>query len=229
MAYAAFSTAYTPEPTSCASGPKPGAVALQRWACDESPWGADLWDVGIYACRDVYGGWCPNCNRSALSAHASGRAGDSAHNIINGRSHPSGKAFAAWLVRNHAVLGVQEVISDYQRWTNQTREWRAYTGRSPHTDHVHWALNTSGGTYLTRARILSVAPGQTVPAPIASPPEVDVFAVTQKSTGNVWLLEDGRRTLVPSGDRTAVKAAVPHFPVSDGFFDDLIRDRVRYQ
>jgi hypothetical protein len=163
MAYAAFSTAYTPEPTSCASGPKPGAVALQRWACDESPWGADLWDVGIYACRDVYGGWCPNCNRSALSAHASGRAGDSAHNIINGRSHPSGKAFAAWLVRNHAVLGVQEVISDYQRWTNQTREWRAYTGRSPHTDHVHWALNTSGGTYLTRGRILSVAPGQTAP------------------------------------------------------------------
>jgi hypothetical protein len=222
MAYAAFSTSYTPEPTRCAGGEKPGTRILQDWLCNESPWAKDLYDLGIYNCRYIGG-------TNTLSQHASGRAGDSGHAVIQ-TGHPAAIAAADWMVRNHAVLGVQEIIRGYRkRWDNQRRVWSYYGGQSPHTDHLHWALNTSGGTYLTRARILSVAPGQTVPAPIASPPEVDVFAVTQKSTGNVWLLEDGRRTLVPSGDRTAVKAAVPHFPVSDGFFDDLIRDRVRYQ
>lgn len=162
MAFAPFTTAYTPEPTSCAGGTKPGTRILQDWACDESPWAVHLWDVGSYACRDVFGGWCPNCRRDALSAHASGRAGDAAHNIVGGASHWAGIEFANWLVANHAVLGIQEVICNRRRWTLATG-WRAYGGLSPHIDHVHWTQNQSGALYLTRARLLSVAPTTEVP------------------------------------------------------------------
>jgi hypothetical protein len=156
MAYAAFSTSYTPEPTRCAGGEKPGTRILQDWLCNESPWAKDLYDLGIYNCRYIGG-------TNTLSQHASGRAGDSGHAVIQ-TGHPAAIAAADWMVRNHAVLGVQEIIRGYRkRWDNQRRVWSYYGGQSPHTYHLHWALNTSGGTYLTRGRILSVAPGQTAP------------------------------------------------------------------
>lgn len=172
MAFAPFTTAYTPAPTRCSSGATAGARVLQDWACDESPWAAHLFDVGIFACRDVLGGWCPNCDRSRLSQHASGRAGDSACTIVVG-GNPHAAAFAAWLVANHAILGVQEVIWNRRRWTLATG-WRTYTGVSPHIDHVHWTLNSSGGRYLTLARILSVAPKP--PALPSPPPPIPVPA-----------------------------------------------------
>lgn len=159
MVFAPFAPTYTPEPTRCSStGARSGTIVLQAWACEESPWAPDLWDVGIFACRDVFGGWCPRCNYAHLSAHASGRSGDSGHNIIDNHSHPSGLAYAAWLVANAAVLGIQEVISNRRRWDNQSKAWKTYSGVSPHIDHVHWTLNESGARYLTLDRILSVAP-----------------------------------------------------------------------
>jgi hypothetical protein len=151
MAYAAFSTAYTPEPTRCAGGVKPGTRILQDWICDESPWAASFYDLGTYVCRTIAGS-------SKLSSHASGRAGDSGCKV-DPAPNPAGTALANWLVANAPILGVQECIWNRRRWDNQSG-WDSYGGVSPHLDHVHWSLNTSGGTYLTRERILSVAPSE---------------------------------------------------------------------
>lgn len=161
VAFAPFKIVYTPEPISCSStGAKSGTRILQDWICDESPWADDFIDLGIFACRDVFGDWCPDCDYDNLSSHASGRAGDSGT-----VSKEAGDALAAFLVANHAVLGIQEVIWYRRRWTNQTLEWRDYDGLSPHTDHVHWAQNLAGALYLTRDRLLSVIPGAPTPTP----------------------------------------------------------------
>lgn len=157
VVFAPFVASYTPEPTRCSGGARTGTLLLQDWICDASPWASALTDLGVYACRDIYGGWCPDCNRNHLSPHASGRSGDSGCRVIRG-GNPAGTALANWLVANHQVLGIQEVIWNRRRWTNQTLAWHDYGGVSPHVDHVHWSLNESGARYLTTARIESVAP-----------------------------------------------------------------------
>lgn len=209
MAFTPFLPTYTPEPVRCSGGPTSGALVLQDWACSESPWARHLFDVGIYACRDVYGGWCPNCNRRALSAHSSGRSGDSGHTIVNNASHPAGVEFANWLVANAGVLGVQEVISNRRRWDNQSKRWKAYKGRSPHTDHVHWTLNAQGARYLTLARIESVAPRpEPPPDPIPLPQEDDdVRYLVTTTTGPLrgrWYITDSitKRWVTDRADAT---------------------------
>jgi hypothetical protein len=192
MAYTALSTSYTPEPYRCSGEATTGAIILQAWACDESPWRRDLWDVGIYNCRYIGG-------TNTLSQHASGRAGDSAHNIINGHSHPSGKVFANWLVQNHAILGIQEVISDYRRWDNQQQRWESYGGQSPHTDHVHWSLNTAGATYLTRARILSVAPRRDPLAMLTDAEAEELLANSRSAKTNAAIAAKRAPRLVKRG------------------------------
>lgn len=167
VVYLPYVPTYTAEPTVCSGGARPGTVALQTWVCTESPWAATFYDLGIYACRDVYGGWCPDCNRSALSTHASGGAGDSGCRVV-ADGHPHGHALAAWLVEHADMLGVQEVIWCRRRWDNQTRRWRAYGGISPHLDHVHWAQNAQGRRYCTLGRIRSLAPSAP-PPPIPEP------------------------------------------------------------
>lgn len=221
MAYAAFSTAYTPEPTRCAGGAKPGAVALQSWICDESPWAPDLYNLGIYVCRTIAGS-------SKLSSHASGRAGDSGCKV-DPAPNPAGTALAKWLAANHAILGCQEIIWDRRRWDNQAKAWRAYNGQSPHLDHVHWSLNSSGGTYLTRARILSVAPGATPPPPPPPPPppkEDDVFFYDYMSgTTTVLVQVAGSKQIRVTG--ATVASTCRSHPNYIGQVDAAMRDRYK--
>ena len=72
-----------------------------------------------------------------------------------------------------------------------------------------------------------------IPIPIPSPTAKgdDVFLVTQKKTGNMWLMEEGRRALVPSGEETLAKNSdIPYLgEVSDPFFGRLGADRKVYQ
>lgn len=239
MAYAPYPLTYTPEPTVCAGGPQAGTKILQAWICSSSPWKATFSDLGIFACRDIYGDWCPGCNHAALSSHASGRAGDSGCPVVAG-GHPHGHALAAWLVKNHKILGIQEVIWARRRWTNQTQTWRDYDGVSPHLDHVHWSQNSTGARYTTLGRIQSVAPTTTAPnAPV--PGRSPVFLVMQKSTGYLWLIESaggavsngrqlGRRTRIPDAEESlAIGSDVPYLgAVSDGTFGLLAKDRTVY-
>lgn len=175
MAFAPFAGTYTAEPRRPSGGPQPGAVALLDWLCDESPWADEFTSLGIYSPRDICGNFWPDW-RCTGSQHARGAAGDAGCRVVRPGGLVEGWEAANWLVRNAAILGVQEVIFAGQRWDNQTRRWKVYTGRSDHYDHVHFALNASGARYLTRARILSVAPGAPAPAPTPIPPlEDDVF------------------------------------------------------
>lgn len=180
-----YPATYTPAPSRPASGPQPGTLSLQRWILD-------LWDaadavddqdptnLGICNPRDVCGNLWPNWDCSG-SQHARGAAGDDGFPVDRQRwpsGHPEGTKLARWLVANHRALGIQEVIWAGKRWTNQTLEWRPYTGRSDHFDHVHWAQNSAGAAGLTVAQIEAVAPKPTpapTPEPGPDPLEDDVF------------------------------------------------------
>lgn len=73
--------------------------------------------------------------------HEDGRAGDAmtSNNAI-------GSNLASWLVQNAELLGVQLVVWRRARWASWRKRrgessFAAYTGPSPHTDHVHYELN----------------------------------------------------------------------------------------
>lgn len=124
----------------CAKGPRPGAIALRDETMRLFP---GVTNLGIYNCRTVAG-------TSSLSTHAAGRAWDAG---IPAALKPRGDALAAALVAAAPALGVQEVVWYRRRWTSTTGAWRAYGGVSPHTDHVHVALNADAGERLTPAAV----------------------------------------------------------------------------
>ncbi|MEJ5915917.1 hypothetical protein WDV86_15920, partial [Pseudokineococcus sp. 1T1Z-3] len=77
------------------------------------------------------------------------------------------EAFLGWLVGpdadgvtagNARRLGVMYVIWDSRIWASYRPTWRAYTGASPHTDHVHISLTWDGAmgrTSFWKGRTLS--------------------------------------------------------------------------
>lgn len=144
MSYRGNDWCYSPPPTRCSSGPRPGTRVLYdycrlRWPFRNS---------GIYNCRtnNVPGG------SRTLSRHASGSAGDLGNPIVNGRYDKSvGWEAARWLVENAIPLGVQRVIHDRREWDSrnpQQRRWNTYSGY-PHEDHVHFELCNEAAYNLT--------------------------------------------------------------------------------
>lgn len=167
-----FAVVYTAEPTRPSGGPQPGAIVLMNWTL--AKWDAadgiddvDPGNDGIYNPRDICGYLWPDWHCTG-SQHAAGRAGDVRFPVVRPGGHPEGWKYARWLVANHAVLGIQEVIWAGQRWTNKTFTWKSYSGRSDHFDHVHWCLNAAAADDLTVAIIESVAPNS-APTPDPQP------------------------------------------------------------
>jgi len=72
------------------------------------------------------------------SLHPLGRALD-----IMTTSVSKGNEIANWFIQNANVFGTTEVIWRGQIWT-KNQGWHAYTGPSPHTDHVHISLGIIG-------------------------------------------------------------------------------------
>lgn len=91
--------------------------------------------------------------------HEDGRAGDAmtTDNAI-------GTNLASWLVQNAELLGVQFVAWRRARWASWRKRrgessFAAYTGTSPHTDHVHFELNPEfAGSAVLIQRALTQAP-----------------------------------------------------------------------
>lgn len=54
-----------------------------------------------------------------------------------------GNLVANWTVQNAARLGVTYIIWNRRIWQNG--KWSAYSGPSPHTDHVHISFAATGG------------------------------------------------------------------------------------
>ncbi len=120
------------KPTACTSGPQEGTVELSKYIM--SKFGAS--SMGIFNCRSVRGG-------SSLSLHGEGRAFDAGLNANNPEQKKRGDSLFQWVISNAPSIGAQEVIWNRQIWT-PSKGIRAYTGTSPHTDHVHIGQNWSG-------------------------------------------------------------------------------------
>ena len=83
---------------------------------------------GIYNCRSVRGG-------STTSLHGEGRAADFGLKWL--KDLPIYSVLAEQLRKNSQALGIQCVIFNRRIWSAGHTGWRAYTGVSPHTDHLH--------------------------------------------------------------------------------------------
>jgi hypothetical protein len=122
---------------------------------------------GGYACR-------PNtANTAQLSVHGSGRAMDIMIPLVAGDANNArGDQIANYLVKNAQAMGIQFVIWDRNDWgaSRGAPKLRAYTGPSPHTDHIHVELSPAGaaGTTPWFAETSSPAPSASTATVIAS-------------------------------------------------------------
>lgn len=118
----------------CDPTPKPGAVAFRDWV------------LRTMGGRDV--GISRACEGVPTSRHHEGRAWDWGQ-----PDHETAELFLRCLLaadaqgNAHALArraGLRVIIYNRRIWTSGTKEWRPYTGASPHTDHVHFAFGWPG-------------------------------------------------------------------------------------
>lgn len=132
---------YDGPPTKCSGGPRAGTIALRDGTMERFGCG----DQGIFNCRTVR-----VAGDDTLSFHADGRAWDAEC------SGDLNAEIAKWLVVNADALGVQEVISQHERWTSQDRKWHPYHGDDPHTGHVHVSQCKAASLSLTLAVVRAI-------------------------------------------------------------------------
>jgi hypothetical protein len=89
---------------------------------------ADKWkSIGIWSKRNIAGTNTP-------SQHSMGNAID--WHGKKGTGDPVMQKLANWLVKNADIIQAQNIIYNRKIW-NPSQGWHAYSGVSPHTDHVH--------------------------------------------------------------------------------------------
>jgi len=120
-----------------------------------------------------------SCSVGGSSEHKEGRAFDWGVSAYSATDRANVAALMQWLLKTdrygnrHAVarrLGIQYMIWNRRIWGaySASSGWRAYTGASPHTDHVHFSLSWAGARKLTsywKPGRFSDAPGPRPPAP----------------------------------------------------------------
>jgi len=166
-------------------GPTPGARALMAAILRIAPPATDL---GIYNNRDQRG-------TKVTSLHAEGRAIDVGYPDRGLAGHPTGWRLANLLVAHHATLGVQCVIYCRRIWSTArlTAGWRPYSGKDPHTGHLHVELTRAAAARLTPTAAATALTTTTEGDPMAAP---DVEAAQRML--NAWLTPD--RQLTTDGD-----------------------------
>jgi hypothetical protein len=148
-AYAAAIEGYAPyQPqTTCVATAQPGVAA----------WRDQLLRTYTFS-RSL--GIVRGCNVGGRSEHKEGRALDWGVNVTNAREATAANEVLAWLLatdkygNKHAMarrLGIQYIIWNRRIWGsyNASQGWRAYTGASPHTDHVHFSFSWAGAKKTT--------------------------------------------------------------------------------
>jgi peptidoglycan hydrolase-like protein with peptidoglycan-binding domain len=96
------------------------------------------------------GGVARSCVVGGDSEHKEGRAWDWMLNVHNDRERRVAGNFLSWLTRDDGVkarrLGVMYVIYNRRMWRAYDVEsgWTAYSGSSPHTDHIHLSFTWAG-------------------------------------------------------------------------------------
>ncbi len=130
------------------------------------------------------GGIIRNCN-SGLTEHSEGRAWDWMLNASRPNEKAVADAVTAWLSAPDAQgrpgamarrFGIMYIIWNKKMWRayDPGRGWAAYTGSSPHTDHVHVSFSWDGAygrtSWWTGKALTTVSPGPAAPAkPPAAP------------------------------------------------------------
>jgi peptidoglycan hydrolase-like protein with peptidoglycan-binding domain len=89
-----------------------------------------------------------SCTYGGTSEHKEGRAFDWMLDVNNDADRRAAGHFLAWLTADQGAmarrLGVMYVIYNKQIWRGYSPGWAAYTGASPHTDHIHISLTWNG-------------------------------------------------------------------------------------
>jgi LAS superfamily LD-carboxypeptidase LdcB len=175
-------------------GPQRGAVALMRELQNRYGGRGE-----IYNPRTVRGS-------TRLSLHAEGRAVDWYRSARDPAEAAEAQRILDWLLatdadgNEHALarrMGVQEIIWNRRIWTarRHAEGWRAYTGQSPHTDHIHIGLNWAGARMETshwRPQTgVQQAPAFAAQTPPAAAPRLgsaaDIDAYFRRRTGSSFL------------------------------------------
>lgn len=132
-----------------AGSARPGARALMDWCLREYPAARNL---GIYNHRPVRGS-------TSLSVHSEGRALDVGFPVVGGKAHADGHALLRRLGSHGRSLGIQTIIWDRRIYSARSPEGRAYTGVSPHVDHLHVEQTREAAESLTAATIVRLLGG----------------------------------------------------------------------
>jgi hypothetical protein len=133
--------------TTCSPTAKPGTTKLKNLLLKTYPGTRNL---GIVRA----------CSAGGASEHKEGRAFDWGVRVNNRAEAAKASAFITWLLKadargnkaaNARRLGIMYVIWNKRIWGAYSAGsgWRAYTGSSPHTDHVHISLSRSGAAGTT--------------------------------------------------------------------------------
>ncbi len=119
----------------CSGGSTPGARTLRDVLIANYP---AIGSIGVYNCRVIAG-------TNSMSLHGVGRALDVMIPTVGGdANNTAGDEIAAWLIENADALGLQLIIWDRTIWSTSRspgNRVRAYSGSSPHIDHLHIEVN----------------------------------------------------------------------------------------
>lgn len=147
----------------CDPTPQPGVVAFKDWVL--SGWGGR--SLGIVRECGLTG---------SKSGHYSGRAWDWGLKASDPVESRVAEDFLSWLLDNDAEMlrraGIGYVIWDGQIWSPRSRSWRPYTGKSPHTEHVHFSFGPEGAAGKTSFFDWLRNAGNSAPEPLMSPTSV---------------------------------------------------------
>ena len=154
-----------------------------------------------------------DCGGGGQSEHKEGRAFDWKVSIHNPSHVAEVKEVLAWLTATDAHgnkfamarrLGIMYMIWNRQMWRSyEDGSWRAYSGVSAHTDHVHFSFGWNGARKTTSYWDGSVAPIDYGPGAAPVAPSVPPF----RAVGNLKVLrENGRLSLREGATGEAVKA-----------------------
>lgn len=156
----------------CLSGDLPGPTAFGQL-------------LNSHYGKHVYG-----INRTCAAEHGEGRALDWMVNAYSADGLALGNAITRWLSapdsqgRPGAMarrFGINYIIWNRQMWRayDPARGWAAYTGSSPHTDHIHISFTWDGaykqtswwtGKALTEVRYTGPTTSAGTPVPVVTPP-----------------------------------------------------------
>ena len=183
----------------CSPTAKPGVAALRDLVLRSYPGTRNL-------------GITRACTVGGRSEHKEGRAFDWGVNVNNPAEKAAADDLLRWLhatdahgnrFANARRLGIQYVIWNRRIWSSYAPTWRAYTGPSPHTDHVHISFNWPGANKQTSfwtGRVVNATAG-TVPSapPVSTAPAPPKTPVVVKPPPPVrheqtWSLQSNRAT-----------------------------------